>query len=285
MNKKIPQYHIDSRKEVQDRFILYVKECTDNSRPVSADPHSHNYYCLSFLYKGVLSDYVDLTHHVLQAPAVLPQNVDQVHIHSDLKNCKIVSIAFAPEFLYGQDKRLRMCMETVFAQTSIVLSDHELRELDTYIQLIIINEKHGKQELDVIKCLLNILLIKCADFIKASEKHDSGNRDLFKDFQQLLKEHFRNHHQVKFYADALYITTAVLVKTVKKACCKSPKEIIDERLITEAKRLLYWSDITVREVAWELGFETDSYFNKFFKKFTGTTPKLYQKEMLKKNKS
>jgi len=56
--------------------------------------------------------------------------------------------------------------------------------------------------------------------------------------------------------------------------------MIDERLMTEAKRLLYWSDLTIREIAWELGFETDSYFNRFFKKFTGKTPKAFQKEIL-----
>lgn len=280
MNIKIPQYDIDFTKEGQDHFFLYCKDLKEPSRPASTSPHRHNYYCLSFLYEGQVPDFVDVTYDLIHAPAILILNVEQIHIHTDLKDCKIVSMAFSPEFLYGQDKKLRLHTETVFTQTSLKLSDGNMDDLDQYIKLIIQNYKMPDKDPEVIKCLLNILLIKCAKLIENSDLKDAGNKDVFKDFQKLLKKHYRDNHQVKFYADALNITPAVLTQTVKKAGCNTPKEMIDQRLLTEAKRLLYWSDVTVKEVAWELGFETDSYFNRFFKKFTGKTPQAFRIEML-----
>lgn len=280
MNKKIPQYDIDFRKEDQDHFFLYSKDRKDSPRPAGSDAHSHNYYVLSFLYEGRVPDFVDLTRDLIRAPAVLMLNVGQVHTHTDLKDCRMVSMAFSPEFLYGQDKTLSLHTETVFSRTSFRLSPGELEDLDIYIRLLTANDKMAGRDPEVIRCLMNILLIKCAKLIGNTEHKSAENNDLFKDFQQLLKDRFRDNHQVKFYADALNITPAVLIQAVKKAGRTTPKEMIDERLLTEAKRLLYWSDITVREVAWELGFETDSYFNRFFKKHTGKTPKVFRSEML-----
>lgn len=280
MNINIPQYDIDFTKEGQDHFFLYSKDRKEPSRPANNSPHRHNYYCLSFLYEGQVPDFVDVTYELIHAPALLILNVEQIHIHTDLKDCKMISMAFSPEFLYGQDKKLRSHTEIVFTQTSLKFSDGVMEDLDQYIKLIIQNYKMPDKDPEVIKCLLNILLIKCAKLIEHFDLKDAGNKDVFKDFQRLLKKHFRNNHQVKFYADALNIAPAVLTQTVKNAGCKTPKEMIDQRLISEAKRLLYWSDVTVKEIAWELGFETDSYFNKFFKKFTGKTPQAFWREML-----
>lgn len=280
MKEKIPQYTIGLTTKNQDQFFIYSQECTDSPRPADTAPHSHHYYSLSFLYEGQAQDPVDLTRHTLQSPALFILNVDQVHIHSDLTGCKMISIAFSPEFLYGQERKLRGYTETVFSRTSMALARAELEELDRYIQLLLAHDQGAGKDPEVIRCLLNIILIKCAGFMKDPDNSRSRIRHPAHHFQELLKENFRNNHQVKFYAEVLHITPSVLVKNVKNEYHKTPKEMIDDRLMTEAKRLLYWSDLTIREIAWELGFETDSYFNRFFKKFTGKTPKAFQKEML-----
>jgi AraC-like DNA-binding protein len=68
------------------------------------------------------------------------------------------------------------------------------------------------------------------------------------------------------------VTSDYLNKTVKNLTGKSAKDHIQSKLITEAKRALLFSNITNKELAYELGFEESSHFNNFFKKMTGQTP-------------
>ncbi|AMP98496.1 hypothetical protein AY601_1581 [Pedobacter cryoconitis] len=277
MEEKIPKYNIDFKKKGQAHFLLRSREREDNSIEPFKDPHSHNYYCLNLLYEGKVTHFVDLQAQEIQAPALLLLNIDQVHIHNELKDCKITSMAFSADFVHSQNKKLGNYLETVFSQSHIKLSDSALTELDKYVQLIQLeNSKGNQQDFEIIKCLLNIILIQCARLSEETSKGVSHKQDLFTHFKEVLKKHYKHNHQVKFYANELNITTEVLNQLVKNASHKTPKQLIDERLFTEAKRLLYWSDITVREVAWELGFETDGYFNRFFKKYAGSTPKKFQ---------
>lgn len=277
MEETIPKYNIDFRKKGQAHFLLHSREKKDNPRQSFTDPHSHNYYCLNLLYDGKVTHFADLQVQEIQGPALLVLNIDQVHIHNDLKDCKIISMAFSSDFIYGQNKKMGNYMETVFSQSHIKLSDAALAELDKYVQLINLeNGKGNQQDFEIIKCLLNIIVIQCARLTEQITKSIGNKQDLFTHFKEVLKKHYKRNHQVKFYANELNITTEVLNQIVKNANHKTPKQMIDERLFTEAKRLLYWSDVTVREVAWELGFETDGYFNRFFKKYAGSTPKKFQ---------
>jgi AraC-like DNA-binding protein len=278
MEERIPKYNIDFRKADQDHFFLHVQQKTDQPRGATSDPHSHNYYCLSYLYEGATPHFSDMDNNLINAPALLVLNIDQVHIHTDLKDCKIISMAFSSDFIHGQNKKIADHIETVFSSPYLILSPNQLTELDRYIQLIVAEYAKGDvKNFEIIKCLINILLIQSAGFIEQSTGASFHKKDLFSNFKDLLKKQYRSHHKVRFYADSLNISTEVLNQAVKNATSKTPKQLIDERLLMEAKRLLYWSDITVREVAWELGFENDGYFNRFFKKFEGTTPKEFQK--------
>lgn len=277
MEEIIPTYNIDFRKDGQDHFFLHLKEKNDPSRQTSGAPHKHNYYSLSFLYEGKMPHFADFEKKEIEGPALLTLNIDQVHIHPDAKDCKVLSMAFSSDFLHGQNKKLGGYIESVFDKPHLKLTDNELNEIDRFIHLICLeNDKEGIKDFEIIKCLLNAILIRCAKVAEGSSSNLHNKNDLFTNFKNILKNNYKNHHQVKFYADKLNITTDVLNQVVKNASFKTPKQLIDERLLVEAKRLLYWSDITVREVAWELGFATDAYFNRFFKKFIGSTPKEFQ---------
>lgn len=281
MEERIPKYDIDFRKEGQDHFFLHLHDKAVKNRPAIKDPHSHNYYCLSFLYEGQMPHFADLGNTMISSPALLILNIDQVHIHTELaEDCKVITMAFSSEFIYRQNRNLANYIETVFSQPSLQLSTDELYELDRYIKLICLEHNKGENKnIEIIKCLLNVILIQCANLSEKAKKISYNKNDLFINFKDCLNKFYRNNHQVKFYADQLNITTSVLNEIVKKASHKTPKQMIDERLLIEAKRLLYWSDITVREVAWELGFETDGYFIRFFKKHAGITPRDFQKIM------
>jgi len=79
-------------------------------------------------------------------------------------------------------------------------------------------------------------------------------------------------HMVSDYADEMAVTSDYLNKTVKNLTGKTAKDHIQSKLITEAKRSLLFSNISNKELAYELGFEESAHFNNFFKKITGQTP-------------
>lgn len=93
-----------------------------------------------------------------------------------------------------------------------------------------------------------------------------------KKFEDLLEEHFKRLKFPKDYADKLHITEKHLNRIVKDCLNKTSTEIIGERILLEAKRMLMHSTNSVTQIADELGYKDVSYFVRFFKKNTGETP-------------
>ena len=96
-------------------------------------------------------------------------------------------------------------------------------------------------------------------------------------FQDLLAQHDKVQHTLKFYADTLFITPKYLIHAIKNASGKSPGKLIDEALVDEAKLLLKESSLSLASVAEELHFSDQASFSKFFKKHTGFTPLSFRK--------
>lgn len=95
-------------------------------------------------------------------------------------------------------------------------------------------------------------------------------------FLRLLEINCKTQHGVTFYADALYITTGHLTKTVKEVTDKTTKQCIEEALILEIKILLQDENLTLLQIMEELEFSTISFFSNFFKKHTSISPSEYR---------
>jgi YesN/AraC family two-component response regulator len=92
---------------------------------------------------------------------------------------------------------------------------------------------------------------------------------MIKKFNSLIDNHFNEEFSVNFYADKLNITPNYL-NILSQRYLKSPAgDIIKERTILEAKRLLTSTDLSIKEIAYQLGFNDNGYFSKVFKKYTG----------------
>ncbi len=96
-------------------------------------------------------------------------------------------------------------------------------------------------------------------------------------FRKLLNQHFFEKRLPKEYAAMLYVTTYYLNSICKDLLGKSAGEVIRDRILLEAKRLLVNGDISISEIAYRLNFKDTSYFTKFFKNYTGKTPKEFRK--------
>lgn len=95
-------------------------------------------------------------------------------------------------------------------------------------------------------------------------------------FLSLIDRHFKEEHSVSFYAGQLNITPNYLNILSKKHFKVPATYLIQSRAVLEAKRLLQASDLSIKEIGFELGFYDHAYFTKFFKSLTGTTPTTFR---------
>ncbi len=102
---------------------------------------------------------------------------------------------------------------------------------------------------------------------------------LFLKFLESVRANFKNNFQVSHFADLLGTTEAKLNEVAKIHTNKTAQNVIYSLIISEAKRLLLYEKLTVKEIAYQLGFNDPFYFSNFFKKHTSHSPKEYQKSV------
>ncbi|HCD9236753.1 TPA: helix-turn-helix transcriptional regulator [Elizabethkingia anophelis] len=105
------------------------------------------------------------------------------------------------------------------------------------------------------------------------EKHEGCK------FQELIEKFFLTNKTVEFYANKLNISKDSFSRKIKKQMGKSPSKLIQERVILESKRLLYLTNLSVKEIAAILSFEDENYFSRYFKKNTGIAPSEFRMKM------
>ncbi|MCB0748041.1 MAG: AraC family transcriptional regulator [Ignavibacteriae bacterium] len=121
---------------------------------------------------------------------------------------------------------------------------------------------------------------KTIEKLKTTGRSTLNNRDsnLLKDFEELLSKNLNTSRSVKYYADLLAISTKKLNNITKTYWGITAKEFIEERIIHESKKILLETPDTIKQISYTLGFTEPTNFNKFFKKFTSTTPLQYREQ-------
>jgi AraC-like DNA-binding protein len=134
--------------------------------------------------------------------------------------------------------------------------------------------------LQVLKNHLIALLYECIGIVDepiATDVVKSRGQVLFAQFIDLVVEHHREQHSVKFYADELGITPKYLSAVAEEQTGKNAKRWIDEHIALDAKVLLRSSSRDIQKVSKILNFPDVSFFGKFFKRLVGVSPKAYRK--------
>lgn len=159
-------------------------------------------------------------------------------------------------------------------------------ETDEFLSLFNILLKEYKadsytNQMDVLAAYLKIIMIKLANIkIVKEETFDSQDYIIYRKFMELLSSQYRNLHAVSDYSERLNITPRRLSELCKRCSNKSAKEIINGQIVAEAKRLLQFSSYTVKEIAYQLNFNTSEQFSHFFKKNTEISPVSYRNNFI-----
>lgn len=132
---------------------------------------------------------------------------------------------------------------------------------------------------EMLRMLLKRLIIKLTRL--AREQHlgrgtDDSSFDLIRQFAVLVETHYRTHHQVQDYAELLNRSPKTLANLFAQVHDRSPLQVIQDRIALEAQRLLRYTDKSVKEIGYELGFDASSHFSRFFKRHTRASPTAFR---------
>jgi len=125
---------------------------------------------------------------------------------------------------------------------------------------------------------MQVLLIYLSRLYTEQFKTTDGlpDRQLLIKYLAKINDEFKETHEVAAYADMLNISAGHLSEVVKEQSGRSAIAHIHDRIVLEAKRLLFHTERSIKEISFQLGFGDASYFNRFFKRITGSTPLEYR---------
>jgi len=286
----IPVYDIctidnHSQKDLLiEQFSIYLeKHYQDLHRP-----HRHTFYHLVLFTKGKGSHTIDFKKFPVQPYQIYFMTPGQVHSwHFEGKVDGYIvhfnEVLFTT-FLQNSHYLERFHFFSGNSEDGVCLLPVSIREkvrslFDTLLQEV---KEVKEQSLDVIRLKLLELFIT-VERIGSSKKERAIPQQktvLLRSFQQLIDKHFRSIKLPKEYAELLYVTPNHLNALCQDLVGKTAGDLIRDRILLEAKRLLTNADLTITEIAYDLNFQDNSYFNRFFKKNEGVTPDEFRKNFI-----
>jgi AraC-like DNA-binding protein len=283
--KKIPNISFDTSDNTTDiQFLDLVdlfEKVKQNPTHNPKKPHRIDFFALLVVTSGTGNHQIDLKKYPVKNGTVLKIAKGQVHSFQENLSYKGYLIIFTEEFvleyfskssidfishLYNYHLSDPIVENSNFNESFIQKATTELLGKNTYLQK------------NIVAKYLELYLLKLE---RISHDTVAINPDkkyymLFFQFKNLVEKNYKESRNVKDFAEMLLISTKHLNKIVQIFTLSSAKKFIDNYVILEIKRTILSTNNSLKEIAFDLGFDEVTNFTKFFKKHTGFTPKEYK---------
>lgn len=235
--------------------------------------HRDDYHIFFLQEKGNVSFEIDFQQYNIQSSCVIYIHPNQVHRMGAFENVTASFWAINNENLNPEYLKL---LEEITPAKPLILNKENFDIISEAVSLCLklSERKHEKLHKSLLKDSCNILVaLITSQYLAEAKPTETLSRFevINKAFKTLLEGNFINSKKPTEYAQTLNISTAYLNECVKNTTGQSVSYHIQQRIILEAKRLLYHSDKSVKEIATELGYEDYAYFSRLFAKTTGIT--------------
>ena len=288
MAKGIPVFDIcsiDHQSPIKDllveRFALYLEKHYQNLHA----PHRHSFYHLVLFTEGKGHHTIDFRKFKLRPGQIyfmVPGQVHSwhfekgvdgylVHFNEILFTTFLQNGQYVNQFsFFSGDAEAGVCQVVPQLLPKVIALFQDVMEE---------NMKAGSLSEDLVRLRLLEIFIMIERYCPAKKLLNKPplKMALFRNFQKLIERHYRILKLPKEYAQLLYVTPNHLNALCQEMVGKTAGDLIRDRLLLEAKRLLTNADMTATEIAYDLNFGDSSYFSRFFKKHVGTTPDDFRK--------
>ncbi|MDA0162287.1 AraC family transcriptional regulator [Solirubrobacter ginsenosidimutans] len=246
------------------------------------EPHRHDYHELIWARRGDGEHSIDGERFAVVPGTVTLIGRGQIHVFERARRLSGAVVRFGPEMQHegpgwlvgGRGSR------------TVPVPPSEVPALESTIAMLAAEtarprDAHG---LDVQRHLLSVLLLWVERWYDATrtERRDPDDTDvqLYRRFDGVLERDFARHHDAAWYAEALAVPAAQLSRSLSQVTGRTTKQLITDRVMLEAARLLRFTDLNVGEIAFRAGFEDQLYFSRAFKRHYGEAPTSYREQYL-----
>jgi len=237
------------------------------------EAHRHDFHSFFFLEKGTVTIEIDFKEYQVKAPAVIYMHPNQVHLIKTYRNVTVSTCAVSNENLHPGYLKL---LEDITPAEPMLLKKETFSVVTETVSLCIkfYERKRDRLYHSALKDSCNALVAFIISlYLERSPSPDKPSRfeTVARSFHEILEHNYATIKRPAAYADKLNISTHYLNECVKNTTGHSVSHHIQQRVILEAKRLLYHSGKSVKEIASELGYDDYPYFSRLFTKVTGIT--------------
>jgi len=282
--KKYPIYEVGSFKCNAESGEFYVNTFHNHlqTHPFVEEPHRHSSYLLVFFTQGSGTHEIDFDTFEIHPGSFFVLQPGQIHnwnLSDDIDGFIVIYAQEVYNLYFGQ----KNIADYPFYQLTSnkpkwqLNADQQKQILPYFKSMIAENGNQNKYSMDKMLNLLDCIHIEIARKYAVSEIHATHSYNVkIKQFETQIEKYFRHEKLPSFYASKLSITLKHLNRISNEILGKTATEVVINRVILEAKRMLSDKNLSVNEVAEALGYDDYSYFARVFKKQTGLSPTAFR---------
>lgn len=288
VKKTLPIYNIKHFKEEALNTDFYANYFAPHIKHhhIVSEPHKHDFYLIVLFTKGSGTHEIDFNTYDIKPGTVFLMRPGQMH-HWILTKDIDGYVFFHTGNFYDKGFTLLSILDYPFFNSThnppmVILKKKTFEELEKFFKLIV--EEYQSNELmkyEKIHSLISLVYIELSrHYLPATKIKNKAYLLKLRKLEQFIDIYYKTKKYPHEYANLMNISEKHLNRICKECLNKTTTELIAERVIIEAKRLLIHKKYNVSEIASLLGFEDNSYFARFFKKNCGETPIHFLKKYL-----
>ena len=252
-------------------------------------PHRHAYYHILLFTRASGTFTIDFEQYEIKPGRIYFMIPGQVHRWNISEEKDGFTINFTENLFSSFIAKPQYLEQFTFLRGIPSDSVIDLNESDTKEAIIffnkVINELRNQDSFSIDQVCFHLMsLFICASrrsYLPYKKQIPEQNQSTLFNFRKLVNLHFAEKKLPKEYAEMLHVTPNYLNSLCKDLSAKTAGEIIRDRILLEAKRYLVNLDISISEISFKLNFTDNSYFTKFFKKYSGFTPDEFRNSYFK----
>jgi AraC family transcriptional activator of pobA len=259
---------------------LWLREATIGAGPVR-EPHRHDYHELIWVRAGTGQHLIDGAPVPVRPGTVTVIGRGAVHVFERAEGLTGAVLRFGDELLLGGRIAPGWLLAGRGGRT-VPVPGGDADRLEDALRAIAAEaaRPHDPYSADLLRHLVSAVLLwieRWYDAVRTERREqDDAEVQLHRRFAALLERDFRSHHDAAHYARALAVPPAALSRALGLVTGRSTKELVTDRVMLEAARLLRFTDAGVGEVAHATGFSDPLYFSRAFKRHSGEAPMAYR---------
>lgn len=249
---------------------IRVEKLEARIKPGVPFPHKHDFYQILLIEKGSGTHQIDFVTHKVAPGMIYMMKPGQMHSWDFPRGVRGILVEFSHESLNFHH-----------SPDVVRTTKTEFTEISTLAKLML-KESALKRDMNdlALQGELSAFLIMLIRIYQKSLRPEK-TLSIIDKFKAMVEEHYKDQHAVDFYAKTLGSSSKAFTMQLTRALGKSPRSVIQERILLEAKRYLAFSDLSVADIGYELGFDDANYFTRFFRIHENSSPAKFRKYMKK----